>query len=172
MGADSSTPKPPEPPATERRIHLPWYEWVGVGFLLLLPVLGLFGVFGLSTATTESSSSQLHLQIEYPDRLRYLRYGHMIIEVTNLSSTTLPTVTVQIDRHYLDRFTGVSVTPQVEQITGQEVEVVLHELAAGSRRIVQVEFRGEDYWRHEGLVSASTSSGQIVESKIDTWVFP
>ena len=46
MSSAGDLPEPPPPPETPRRVKLYVYQWIGLAFLVSLPVLAWAGVFG------------------------------------------------------------------------------------------------------------------------------
>ena len=71
---------------------------------MLLPVLGMLGLFGETITTERAANEQLAMQIEYTTRHRYKLNNNMKVTITNLSDQSPVTVTVSFDRAYLDHF--------------------------------------------------------------------
>ena len=166
-GSRPSDPQPPQPPRIRRRFHLAPWRWLGLGVMLLVPVLALFGLFGERWATAERLSTSLLVQVEYPTRYRYKMLNAITVRVRNRSPQALDTVTVAFDTGYVLRFSTVIFTPSVSRA----FEVPLTNVAPGETRLVTAEIQGEKYGRHEGTVTvtAGTDSAAI---PVHTTIWP
>lgn len=165
-------PEPPQPPPFQRKLQIAPLQMVVIPLLLLIPLLALFGLFGENHASAQGNNQELNVRVDYVSRYRYKMINTMMVEVTNQSGQSPITITVAFDRSYIDGFSEVTFTPSTETITAEAYEVELTEVAAGETRVVEVEMRGEHYWTHKGLVSASGADGEPVEIAVRTTVLP
>ena len=162
----------PQPPPFKRKITIAPLQLIGIPILALLPLLALLGVFGESLATVQASNEALALHVEYIARYRYKMDEEMTIDVTKLSSQSPATVTVTIERGYLDNFSDLSITPDVETVTEESYVVRLPEMESGETRVISVRLRGDQRWRHSGVVAASLDDSQPISITVSTIVFP
>jgi hypothetical protein len=63
--------QPPQPPEIEKNLAFYPEQWIGIPFLMLLPILALLGVFGEGYNEASASSDALAITVEYPTRNRY-----------------------------------------------------------------------------------------------------
>lgn len=168
----NEVPQPPQPPPFERRLKFPPLQIVGMVYILILPVLAVLGVFGESFASIDASGPTLEMSVDYPSRYRYKMTNPVNVTLRNVSGEVLDTVTVSFDADYIDQFSNVTFTPSVDTVTGNEYQVELTDIGPGETRVVTVEIRAERYWRHSGTITASPGSGEPIEVKISTTVFP
>ena len=163
---------PPEPPPFQRKLVIHRDQLIGIPLLMLLPLLGLFGFFGQTFTTERVANAELSMQVEYTTRSRYQTFHDMRVTVTNLSEQSPVTVTVTFDRSYVDQFSNTTFMPSAERLTEQVVEVELTEMETGETQAVEVEFRGEHYWHHTGMISASIAGGEAVQLPVSTTIYP
>lgn len=160
--------QPPRAPDIQRKIRFYRWQWIALPAIMLVPVLALFGVFGVSRDTARASTAELLIEISYPSRFRYKQIDRIHAFVTNRSQRQLDTVTVAFDSAYIARFSTVKFTPSA--LRAYEVE--LTDVHPGERRLISVELQGEEYWRHQGEISATSGSADTARVRIDTIVFP
>lgn len=53
-----------------RRLRFGGLQLVGLGLLMLIPVLAAFKVFGAGSATAAARGAALRMSVEYPPRIR------------------------------------------------------------------------------------------------------
>lgn len=165
----------PQPPKIKKEWRFTKAQKLGMPFLFLIPLLALLGVLGPSAETVTESGEALSLEITYPTRFRYKTIAPMRIEVTNISSQSVPTVTVSVDREYLRAFSNVAFQPAVEQISDDAYYVQLSDLRAGETRSVALEMQAESYWEQQGAVAAAAGgidAGADASVTVETFVFP
>jgi hypothetical protein len=141
--------------------------------IALIPLLAITTLLGDASDEVSASGPQLELQVEYPQRYRYNMVAGAEILVKNISSQDVPAVTVTIDNNYLDAFTDVGFTPEVDEVDDKAHKIELQDLRAGETRQVTLEMRAEKYGVHSGEVSAQAGSGEgTVRVELDTLIFP
>ena len=172
MGSDKKIPQPPESPDLERKLQFYPWQIAGVILIALVPILALFNVFGEALETTSAAGPDLEVSILYPARYRYKMIDPVQISVHNISAQAIPTVTVRIDRAYLDSFSNVTLTPSAKTITGEAYEVELTDLKAGETQQVVAEIQAEEYGWHEAVIATVPEGAEPVEVSIATFVFP
>lgn len=159
--------EPPELPDLSRKLRFGGWQAVGLGLIMLIPVLAAFKVFGAGSATAAHRGTGLILSVDYPPRIRHGSMETVSVLVTNQASAGLDTVTVRFDSSYLARFTD----PQFVPSPSRAYEVELTDLAFGETRRVQLGVRANEYGRHRGRITASHPS-DTAEVSISTFVFP
>ncbi|MFI5241664.1 MAG: hypothetical protein ACHQRL_01545 [Gemmatimonadales bacterium] len=157
----------PRAPIGVPRLKLTRKQWVGLPFLLLIPVLALFGVFGERTATIATATPSLGVTVSYPERLRYRQTERLEIAVTNRSSNLVDSVSVSVDTAYLSRFMDVRVTPE----PSAAYEVRLARIAPGETRLVVADVTGNRYWRHPASLGVAMG-GERATVHFSSLVFP
>jgi hypothetical protein len=168
VSEESRTRFPTEEPALQRRFGLYRYQWLGIPLILAIPVLALFGVFGVSTGSESAANTSWSMRVEYPSRIRYYQQEKLQIWLKNLSATPRDTVRVFVDSGYLDAFADVSFTPQAKE----SYEVDLTGVKPGEVRLIEAELRASDYGRHEGWVVAAAGGTDAVRARVSTFTFP
>ncbi len=169
--AKQQSPQPPQPPPFERRTQIPAIQMVGIPLLLLLPVLALVGVFGHATDSATTSNDVLALEVTYPTRTRHNLAAELVVEVGNLSAEPI-TVTLDLDRSYLDRFAEHVFLPEAQEVRPDVYRVEVSDIPPGEARIVRVGLRAEQYWRLAGQATASLDGSSPVSVPLRTWVYP
>lgn len=121
-----------------------------MGIIAIVPVLAFFGMLGPRIDRVSAQSQALHLEVEYPARLRQQDREALLARVGNRSDRTLDRVDVTFGQRYLSAFAGVSFEPSAN---GAHT-VSLSSLKPGESRLVVVELGAERYGRHRGRVAA------------------
>jgi hypothetical protein len=165
--ASTTAVEPPPPPAIQRRLALTRKQKLGLPFLVAIPILTLFGVFGERQAETRIATTDFAASIRYPERFRYRQVQSLDVTVTNLSPNELDTVTVSLDTAYISRFSSVRIEPA--PTTAFVVDLV--HVRPGTSRLVSAELWGERYGRQHGVITVATKRGSASAS-ISTLVFP
>jgi hypothetical protein len=165
---ERSEPSPPRAPDIERQFQLHTYQKVGLPLLLLFPVLALAGVFGEGRGSTDQVTGLLHVQVDYPTRIRYSTTTRMTVSVTNRSTSPIDSLAVSFDPEYLSAFTEVSFTPDVDRAFSCD----LLDLAPGEERRLLVEYSAEDYWRHRGRVLVKGAGADSAALDFSTFIYP
>jgi predicted secreted protein len=156
-------------PDHQRRVKLPRSQWVGVGLIMLVPVLALFEVFGESAAEAEGTSAELAIRVQYPTRFRYKQLNTVQVLVRNVSGAPIDTVFVSFDSTYASRFSTVTFIPAAQE----PFVVELTDVRPGSTRLVHAELQAEQYGRHHGAIKAyRTGSADTARVPLRTIIFP
>jgi hypothetical protein len=163
-----SEPAPPEAPDIERRFKLHAYQVIGLPLLVLIPVLALAGVFGETRASTDQVTGSLHVQVDYPKRLRYSTASRLTVLVTNRSTFPLDSLAVSFDPAYLSGFSDLTFTPEADRAFSCD----LLDLSPGEERRVIVEYRGRAYWRRPGRIVVKGAGADSAALDISTFVYP
>lgn len=150
------------------RIRLWGYQWFGVFFLFLIPVLALFGVFGEGTKEMRETAQGLEAVIRYPTVARYGQSGSLQIELINRSDQAMDDLKTVFTADYIHQFSDVSFVP--ESIRTYEVHVGT--LAPGRSRFVLVQMKANQYGRHDGEVRVLNSTSDLMSVPVRTVVFP
>lgn len=145
------------------------YQWVGIGLIVLVPVLALFEVFGESESQARSANAELAIRVEYPTRYRYKQINTVQVSVQNVSGAPIDTVIVSFDSAYASRFSDVTFIPSAKE----PFAVELVDLRPGSTRLVWAELQAERYGRHQGTIKAYRVGGADTASvPVRTIIFP
>jgi hypothetical protein len=159
--------RPAEPPSLRPSVVLTAKQWIGLPFIMAIPLLAALGTFGESTSTATIHSASLSVSVSYPARFRYRQIQALRVRVRNTSPAVLDTVLVSFDTAYVTRFSSVRFDPAP---TSAYVISVVH-LMPGAEQLVSVELWGEEYGRHHGIIAASARA-DTARVPIATFVFP
>jgi hypothetical protein len=159
---------PPEVPEVPRRVRLYPAQWIGIPFLMVVPVLAALGVFGEVRSQVETSDGTFRLHVDHPARMRMGQRSGVAVRVENLTASALDTVTVYLDPDYFTRFVDVLFTPEPRDRFQSEIVG----LPPGETSLVHVELVGWKAWRHSGWIAARAGEREAVELPIRTLVFP
>jgi hypothetical protein len=168
----AKTQTPPEAPQLGRNLRFYPAHLIGVLLMLAVPILALLGMLGDARAETNDTGSTLEIRVEYQLRMRYTEWASTEIVLNNLSDEPFETLTVRIDKAYLDGFDEITLSPDATRITDAYYEVEVENIQPGETRIVTAAMRGERYGQHEGRITASFDTSETVEVTIGTFVFP
>ena len=160
-------PDPPGPPDTRRRPALYRFQLLGLPFLLAIPVLALFGVFGERWSVVNARSGSLEISVRYPAVFRYKMLNAIELHVRNRGATAIDTLTVTLDTAYAGRFSTVTAVPP---FTGP-FEVQLTDIAAQQSRRVHIELQAERYWSHSGRLTVAAGADTL-RVPLTTMVYP
>ena len=164
----SRQPPYPSAPEIERRISLPRWRAVGMGLILLVPIMAVAGVFGDTAERTTLRGPNVSAAVEFPTRFRYEMLNYITVSLTNTAARPVDTINVSIDTAYLSRFSGVVFTPSAEQA----YVVPVTEVAPGETRLVRIEIQGNQYGRHTGALHIESTSGDTLSVALHSIVFP
>lgn len=164
--------RPPQAPDVERKLKFHLLQMIGAPFILLVPLLALFGVFGESIRSASAASPALDMRVEYPSRFRYKMVDSLTVYLSNTSPQSIPGVRVRVDQAYVDSFSAVVFSPSVQYISGAAYVVDIGDLQPGETRLLTVRLQAEDYGMHRGTVSATPEGGAELRVAISTFVFP
>lgn len=126
---------------------------VGMSVVALLPLLAVFGVFGINRATTTATSETLAVRVAHPSVQRFKVRQPLRITVTNTAATALPVIEVALSVPYVFAFSDVALTPSPDHIDGDTYVFELSDIAPGETRTIATEMQAQLYWRHRGSVS-------------------
>ena len=135
---------PPElPPTPEigRRIRFAPLQAIGVPVLMLIPVLGLLGLFDTSAARVQSESGGYSLDVVYPSRFRHRPLEALRITVRNGTGAEIQKLAVKVSRQYADAFENVTFAPEPKEIDAKHVVFEFESVAAGESRIVEMQMQ-------------------------------
>jgi hypothetical protein len=168
MPGDVDTlPDPPEPPEIRRSLSLYRFQLIGLPFLLAIPLLALFGVFGERWQDVRSSQGVLEVSGRYPAVFRYKMIDAIELHVRNRGDAVIDTITVALDTAYAARFSTITAVPP---FTGP-FELDLTAVEPGASRRVRIEIQAERYWSHSGHVTVAAGSDTI-RIPLTTVVYP
>jgi hypothetical protein len=165
-------PAPPEPPRVRRFVKLDPLQAVGFPLMLAVTVAGLLGVFGATTARSSTTATPLALHVEYPSRLDYQQSKPLTIEVRNQSRAPIESVSLEIDRAYLEAFSIGSFLPEPDELRPDAYVVRIGDVQAGEVRRVAIEVEGEAIGSRAGEIRVTAGDRPIAAIDVSTFVFP
>lgn len=142
-------------------------QMLGIGLLMLIPVLALFNVFGDGDATVRARSSTLSMTVEYSPRLRHATADVVVAEIRNSSGAFMDTVTVIFDSSYVSKVSEPRFTPPASRA----FELDLLAMRPGESRRIELAFSSENYGWHSGDILA-LHKGDTARVSVRTLVFP
>lgn len=152
----------------QRRLKFGGLQLVGLGLIMLVPVLAAFRVFGAGSAIVSADGEGLRVSVEYPPRVRHGSMEIVAVLLSNRGPTALDTVTIRFDSSYVAKFTD----PQFVPSPSRAFEVELTDVGPGESRRVQLGLRANEYGRHAGRIAAATPAGDSASVAVVTLVFP
>lgn len=158
--------EPPSPPHVRSRFRLHRHQLVGIPLIVVLPILGLFRVFGDGIETHRVTDQSLAVEIEYPAKFKFKQTKYVRVKVKNLTGSQLDTVTVELDTSYVSKFSNVSIHPDPQDA----YEVILTSLEPQEKREVQMEIEGKNYGTHEGVIRV-TGQGTTHRLRVKSIVY-
>jgi hypothetical protein len=169
---NSQNPGPPDIPEIKRRIMFHPLQLIGIPLMALIPLLALIGIFGETVQTAQNVTSDFEVNVEYPSRMRDHNEALMQIAVRNLTTETIPLVTVRLPRDYIDSFSEVTMMPDAQAVMADHYEVEFAEVQPGEVYGVRLDLKGEEYGQHEGEVIVEAEGLQSASVRLSTFVFP
>jgi len=139
---------------------------LGMAVVALFPLLAVFGVFGVGSATTSTASENVAATVRHPTVQRFKVRQPLRITLRNIGARTLPDVELTLTTPYVFSFADVALTPGPERIDDETYVFTLSDVAPGESRTIAAEMQAQLYWRHDGKVSWSAfdESGQLLDS--------
>jgi len=161
------------PPDFRRKVLVSWPQRFGLGAVLLIPLLSLFGVLGDRRLIANATSADLRVRVESPRCARYGNSVRLKIQVVLLGGNNpRRAVEIGLPQSYLDRFISIHVDPASARQNSRE-RVVLPALAPGQTDLdVVVDLTPERYGWARGIVRVGIASGETVEIGLKTFIFP
>ncbi|HEY2027096.1 MAG TPA: hypothetical protein VGG78_08810 [Gemmatimonadaceae bacterium] len=168
MQPAASSERPPQPPDIAPRLRLSVAQRIGIPLIALIPVLALLRVFGESRATWVDQRGPLLATAHGPARLRYRQRMTLDVSVANRSSATVNDVRVRIDSSYLDRFTGVSLSPHASP----DGWVYFGSLPPAASVQLTVALQGDRTGAIRGAAVVTDAQGDTARLPLKSTVFP
>lgn len=142
-------------PAPEFDRRVKYHRSMLYGLLLVgvLPVLAMFGLFGVHNDSVTTDSDGLAVTVDYPRNQRYKVRQPLRIEVTNAGEAPIPVVDVAVSAPYVFAFSDVALTPAPSAIDMDTYNFTLRDIGPGGTRRIAMEMQAEEYWLHRGTVS-------------------
>ncbi len=157
------------PDTSSIKPEVQWHRAELIGFIVLatLPILAVFGAFGPTLDEGHVDADGVRIAVEYPARMRFHTVEHLVVRVRNNGSVPLTGVHISFSSTYIQGFTDVVFTPDVEQAYSVALEHVLPNQSA----LMSVQLKADEYGWHSGDVSI-THNGQQLSVPIKTFIFP
>lgn len=138
--------QPPQPPHVRPRLLMYRSELIGIALFGILPLFALLGEFGPTTSDARARIEPLAVEVRYPSRLRYGMGDRIDARISNVGRRALPRVSVAFDSDYIQGFSDVGFTPDVERAH----VVQLEDLQPGETRLVSVALKADRYGASRG----------------------
>jgi hypothetical protein len=136
--------------------------------MALVPLLALAGFFGERRERQQDARGPLLVSARVPTRLRYRQRMRLDLSVTNRGAGVMDDVRVRIDSSYLDRFSGVSLSPE----PSPDGAVRFGSLAPHESVRLTVTLEGERAGTHRGTATATDASSDTARVSLTSTVFP
>lgn len=166
---EDELPKAPEIP---RRLVFNRTKLIGLPLLFSVPILAMFGVFGIGEGEASAVAEGVEARLSYPERCRYKVSGGLELTLRNTGGKPLPRVTVHFELAYVSAFSEVHFTPEPARITDHAYEVELTDIGPGETRRIHAALQGNEYGRHRGTVSIAANGTALAQLFVDTLTFP
>lgn len=140
--------------------------------MLAVTVAGLLGVFDATSARSSTTATPLALHVEYPSRLDYQEGELLTIEVRNQSPAPIESVSLEIDRAYLEAFSISSFLPEPDELTPDAYVIRIGDVQAGEVRRVAIDVQGEAVGSRTGEIRVTAGDRPIAAIGVSTFVFP
>lgn len=170
-GAAMSTVPDVATSAQERRSHV--VRRVALGALAVLVLLGLSGLLGVRARTVRHGSSDLAVELTYPQVARPALAVPFHLVITRPGGFDEP-VEVRIRRTWLESFDENGTIPEPDAATTEGDDVVwTFDPPPGTVFTVSLDTRVEPgvQWRRRGTTTVSTA-GEVVSVRHTMWVLP
>jgi hypothetical protein len=164
----SALPLPPQPPDTQSRLRLSRAQRIGLPVMALVPLLALAGFFGERMEQRRDLRGPLLVSAQVPTRLRYRQRMTLELSVTNRGAAAVHDVRVHVDSSYVDRFSGVSFSPQASP----DGSVRFGTLAPSESGRLAVTLEGEHVGVVRGAAIATDAAGDTARVALASAVFP
>jgi hypothetical protein len=168
MPRSATPPLPPPPPEWKARLHLSAAQRVGLPLMALVPILALAGFFGERRERRQDAHGPLLVSAQVPTRFRYRQRMTLELSVTNRGTTGLDDVRVRIDSSYLDRFSGVALSPN----PSPDGSVRFGSLGPRESVRLTVTLEGERAGTHRGAARVIDADGDTARVALASTVFP
>jgi hypothetical protein len=169
--ASKGIPEPSQPPEFERKLKFYPFQLISFPLLFIIPILALFGVFGETSTVIQSEANGIELEIHYANQVLFQGLDGTEIHVRNASDTVMSTLTISIEKAFLDNYSDIAFTPDVEVINDLVYILELSDVQPGETRIVTYDSRGKIIGAHRGTVTASYE-GAGPSVVIETFIIP
>lgn len=170
--ATETPPGPPKAPEIPRRPRFYRYQLIGMPIIMLVPLLGIFGLLDSTMATEKASSGDLELSVSYPSRLRFQTFEPLNVRVKNASVAVVRKLQVKLDRKYLDQFVPQQINPSPKEIDEKDVVFEMENVGPGETRQIEVYLESDVVGPQAGRTEASADGGVPVTAEFRTFVFP
>jgi len=160
--------QPPKPPKISRYLSPPWSRIIGVLIILTIPLLALFGVFGIKRTSQQITGDGIKVYMSYATLHRFKTVELIDMDVGNISPNPLPKITIVFDTGYIAGFSKVEFMPHIEQA----YEIVLNDVLPHERRKVIVELEAKKYGRCDGTIHIHTEGASPLSMYISIFVYP
>ncbi len=161
--------RPPPAPVVRRRVRLKRAQWIGLPFLMAVPLIALTGVLGDWEATGETRGGAIRIRVEHPTVQRAGQRREIRIVVQNVSAAPVDGVLVELAPHYLAAFGEIHFHPPPDRA----FRLLIPRLQPGETRPAHVEMVAVRPGTSRGEVTVSSrAAGESLAVPLRTFVFP
>jgi hypothetical protein len=162
--------QPPQPPEVRRRVAFLRYQLIGMPFIIILPVLGAFGVFDNKMSLAKASAAGIELEVRYYRQLCRQSIEPMTVEVTN-SSQAPATLEVEVDRSAVEAEDALQIRPEPKELDSRTYRFQFRDVPPGAMRTVEIDLGAGRPGMHRGSVRAR-SGASVAAVELETFSFP
>jgi hypothetical protein len=155
-----------ESPSIPHRPKLKGFQWPGMAFLFLFPLLALFGIFDDLEHRVEASAGALYMEATYPSRLRLGQAATIKLRIKNFSAEDINGIELPMDWSYLNHFSEIRAHPPL----GPDAAGQIGDLAPGAEKELMLRLTPIGNLSGFFRVKAGKNAGPELELK--TFVFP
>jgi hypothetical protein len=165
-------PEPPQAPTFKRKLRFYFYQYLGLPLLLLIPVLAIFGVFDQALTRQEQTGDEVSISIDYPSHYRYERAGTIRIHVQNNREESIPLLSIEISKVYLEHFRELHFVPDVSHMNLESYIIELTEILPGTSQGIRIDLQANDYGVHTGFILATVEGIELLRFSMNSFTFP
>ena len=164
--------EPPESPPFKRKLRFYVFQFIGLPFILLIPLLAISGLFDQTRTESEQSNDEISIHMDYPSRYRHKTEGTILIHVQNNSQESIPSLRLEISRDYLDQFSELRFFPELNQISADSYIIELSEIPHDTSELIRIELLASNYGEATGLVAAIAEGVEPLRLSINSFTYP
>lgn len=155
-------------PESSPKIKAWRYQYIGIPFLLSIPILALLGFFGGTTKKIQFHQNDFSISLDYPDLLRNGQTEYVQIKILNTSIESLKNFKVHLNSEFLQQFDEIEAIPSFDK----NIEVSLEEIPPNEQRFVFFKLKANKAGPHYGRIEIKKSNEKIIQTALRTFVLP
>jgi hypothetical protein len=163
--------KPPQSTEFKRELDFYPFQVIGIPLIFIIPMLALFGVLGETTTILHATGNSIEVSVSYSNRINLQSFDEMEISIRNTSNEAISSLTVSIEKAFLDNFSEISFLVDISEISDEAYVIELLDLEPKEAKIIRFSSRGTVFGSHQGIITVSTGE-DAVRILIETFIFP